>query len=831
MSSLAHDPEISGDDSRRLLSVVSPDTGMTTPLGWTRRTFLGAVASGLFGGATLGTIGADWFGGDIPEAWAGTPIGAHDGILVLITMYGGNDGLNTVVPYGNPSYYAKRANIAIPQAQVLPINTQIGLHPELVYLKSLYDAGKVAIVQGLGYPAPDLSHFTSMALWMGGRFGAGPAVNGWLGRWLDGQPANTADLAAVSIDNSVPLHMIGVNRRAFAISASGNMFGADTKVDQQRLYSTMRSFANGPAGRGQWHDMFAATMKRQLDLATDVAPVFAAQFPAGELTRKLTVAARLINVNIGLRVIDVGFGGFDNHDNEPGRHARLLRDLNAGLQSFFATLAPEFRSRVTLATVSEFGRAPASNSSSGTDHGTAAPHFVIGAAVKGGLRGTAPSLDVLDRNNRMISTVDFRSLYGSLLDGWLGGGGGSIVNGAFDNLDLFSTGAGDPPTGSPLPLVVVSVASDKAGYVPMTPLRVFDTRDGTGGRTGPLGAGEAWSFTFKDKFGIPGDAVAVALNLTSVGATVASFVTAWPAGDSRPPTANLNPVPGLAVPNLVVGRLGTGGALSLYNNSGSVELVADLVGYFKTSSTTKFTAIKPARLLDTRDGTGASAPGPIGAGQSIDLVVTNRGGTAADCTAVALNITVTEPTAAGYLTVSPAGAQRPLAASINMEPGQTVPNLVFAQVGAGGKVSIFNYDGATHVVADVLGCFGPNGSTRYVALAPTRVLDTRDGTGASAGPVAQTPVALKLAGVKGIPSNGVGSVLLNVTMVRPTASTYVTVYPSGTDRPLTANLSAVAGQVVPNMVIGALGTDGSVAIFNYAGVTDLVADVMGYFAS
>jgi hypothetical protein len=365
----------------------------------------------------------------------------------------------------------------------------------------------------------------------------------------------------------------------------------------------------------------------------------------------------------------------------------------------------------------------------------------------------------------------------------------------------------------------------------MTPVRVFDTRDGTGGRLAPLGEGESWNVQFGDRYGIPGDAVAVAINLTSVNATAPTFVTAWPTGDTRPFTANLNPVPGMAVPNLVVGRLGAGGSLSFFNNSGSVDLIGDLVGFYKTSGGSKLQPLTPARLLDTRDGTGVAAPGPLGEGQTIDLVVADRGGVPKDSTAVALNITVTEPSAASYLTVWPTGQPRPLAASLNMVPGQTVPNLVFAQIGAGGKVSIFNYAGSTHVVADVLGAFSASSSTRYVAIAPVRVLDTRDGTGAAAARLAQDPLLLQLAGAKGIPASGVTAVMLNVTVVAPTVSTYLTLYPTGGDRPLAANLNATPGQVVPNMVVGRLGPDGKIAIFNYAGTTDVVADVMGYFTA
>ena len=358
---------------------------------------------------------------------------------------------------------------------------------------------------------------------------------------------------------------------------------------------------------------------------------------------------------------------------------------------------------------------------------------------------------------------------------------------------------------------------------------MFDTRDGTGGRLGALGAGDSWEFTFAGQFGIPPGTVAIAINLTSVDATAPTFVTAWPTGQTRPFTANLNPVPGMAVPNLVVvGRLGSGGALSLYNNSGSVHLVGDIVGYFDAASNVGLVALTPARLLDTRDGTGASAPAPIGEAKHIDLQVAGRGGVPDNVAAVALNVTVTEPTMGSYLTVYPAGETRPLAASVNMVRGQTVPNMVFARV-KNGQVSIYNNSGSTHVVADVLGCFTDGAAGKYVAMTPARVLDTREGLGAPQARVGQAPVELALGGVAGIPASGVSAALLNVTCVSPSAGTYITVYPTGGDRPLAANLNAVAGQIVPNMVIGRLGPDGKVAIFNYAGDVDLVADVMGYF--
>ncbi len=822
------DPDISARDARRHLSTPDINDERPGPGGWTRRTFLQAIGAGAFGAASIGSIASDFFGGGIPTAWAGSPIGPSDGILIVITLYGGMDGTNVFVPYGDGAYYSGRSNIAIKASQLLQVNGSVGFAPQLSYLKSLYDAGQVAAIQGIGYANPNLSHFSSMGIWMNGSYTGQPSGTGWIGRWLDGQPAATADIAAASLDSSVPLHMQGVIRRAAGIPPNGGMFGVDTGASDLRMYSAIRALSATSPGRGALHDTYTSTMTRQLDLANQVAPAFKAALPGGgDLTRKLTIAARLLNANIGLRVLDISTGGLDTHTNETNSLSNTLVDLNSALQAFYATLNPAFQNRVTLMTVSEFGRTVKSNDSGGTDHGTASTSFVIGTNVRGGLYGQMPSLTNVDRNGRMVSNVDFRSMYGSVLDGWMGGGGTSIVSGGFENLNLFSSPPG-APSSTVTPIVLgPSVAG---GFVSLTPLRLFDTRDGNGGRLGPLGQGETWTFGQAGQFGIPADATAVAWNLTAVEATVPTFITVWPGGTTRPAASNLNPVPGVTVPNLVISQLGPGGALSMYNNGGSVHLLADLVGYFTASSNLRLQPLTPGRLLDTRDGTGGTL-GTIGAQKTITVKVAGRLGVPTNVKAVALNVVATEPTTDSYLTVWPGTDPRPLASSLNMFPGQTVANMVLTKVSADGFISIFNNNGSTHVVADVLGSFADNAPGRFVALQPGRVLDTRDGTGAPLAPVGQDPVILKLAGVRGVPGSQVSGVLLNVTVVTPTMSTYVTVYPSGSERPLASNINAGPGTVIPNMVIGRLGTDGSVAIYNNSGSIDLVADVMGYFTT
>jgi hypothetical protein len=607
-----------------------------------------------------------------------------------------------------------------------------------------------------------------------------------------------------------------------------NMFGTGTDAADTRLFNGLRSLSATSAGRGPWHDMFAGVLKTQLDLAVQVAPVYSPAPTGADFVQKMTVAARLINANLGFRVLDLGLDGFDTHDNQPLDHADLLTQLDAGLATFFFTLDAAYYSRVTVMTMSEFGRTPYSNDSAGTDHGTANVQFVIGPNVKGGHYGQPSSFaTVNDQWDRFNMSTDFRNVLGTVIDGWMGGGGSTVLNGAFENLGFFRSGPGDPPPSGGLP-PLINPPSSPTEFVSMSPQRLFDTRNGAGGRLGALGPREIWPFTIRGSYGVPAEAIAVAVNLTAVDASVATYLTAWPGGQDQPATSNLNPVPGLAVPNLAIIRLGNAGDVNFYNNAGTVHLLADVVGYFRDGTSVGMAPLAPARLLDTRDGTGGH-PGKLGAGQMIDLQVAGRGGVSEHPEAVALNVTVTSPSASSFLTVWPSGEAMPYASSVNMAPGQTVPNMVLARVGANGMVSIFNNAGSTDLIVDVLGCFDGDSSGRYVALSPRRVLDTRDGTGAPAAQVGQAPLSVTLLGRGGVPSSGVSGVMLNVTAVAPTGNTFVTVYPGGSDRPTASNLNVSAGQVIPNMVLARLGPGGTMMMYNNGGLIDLVADVVGYF--
>ncbi len=364
------------------------------------------------------------------------------------------------------------------------------------------------------------------------------------------------------------------------------------------------------------------------------------------------------------------------------------------------------------------------------------------------------------------------------------------------------------------------------GMHPLTPSRLLDTRDGAG----PFGAGEARALDVTGVGGVPADGVsAVMLNVTITGPTAPTHLTVWPTGQTMPTASSLNATSGQTVANLVLATVGAGGKVSIFNNSGSAHVVVDVVGWVdRDLSGSRYTSLSPARIVDSRDGTGGPAT-PFGAAEARDLQVTGVGGVpASGVTAVVVNVTVTAPTDATHLTVWPAGQAMPTASNLNAPAGATVPNLVVAAVGAGGKVSIFNNAGSAHVIVDVVGYYSPGGGL-HMGMVPTRIVDTRDGTGGTSGPFGPEETRdLTVAGVGGVPASGVSAVVLNVTVTGPTAASHVTVWPAGQVRPNASNLNVAPGQTVPNMVVARVGPNGKISVFNNSGSLHLIIDVVGY---
>jgi hypothetical protein len=325
---------------------------------------------------------------------------------------------------------------------------------------------------------------------------------------------------------------------------------------------------------------------------------------------------------------------------------------------------------------------------------------------------------------------------------------------------------------------------------------------------------------------------AVVMNVTVTEATAPSYLTVYPTGVARPLASNLNYGKGQTVPNLVKAKVGAGGKVSAFNAAGAAHVIFDVVGWYSDASGrqgARYHPLAPDRILDTRD----DPAGPLGPGEVGYLDVVNGAGVPpSGVSAVVLNVTVTEPTAPSFLTVFPGDEDVPLASNLNFGPGQTVPNLVVVKVGVDGDVGFYNAAGSVHVVADVVGWYSDPSSevgARFLAQAPARILDTRDGTGPAPGKVGRAAtLSVAVTGVGGVPA-GASAVVLNVTVTEPTAPSYLTVYPSGTPRPLASNLNYVAGQTVPNLVVAKVGTDGRVDAFNAAGATHLVFDVVGWF--
>lgn len=371
---------------------------------------------------------------------------------------------------------------------------------------------------------------------------------------------------------------------------------------------------------------------------------------------------------------------------------------------------------------------------------------------------------------------------------------------------------------------------------PLTPARILDTRNGTGGRTGKLGPGESIDVAVTGVGGVPSEpgVAAVVMNVTVTEPTAASFLTVWPSGQSRPLISNLNFVAGQTVPNLVTVKVGSNGKVSVYNSSGATHVIFDIVGWYASSDGqpgSRFHATGPTRILDTRDGTGQGFAAPLGQNSVLALHVVGVGGVPpAGVTGVVMNVTVTQPTASSFLTVYPEDVGRPNASNLNFVPGLTVANLVTVRVPADGNVDIYNLAGSVHVIADVVGWYDGDRTTeagRFVAVDPFRALDTRVNPGSPVGP--NTSFPLHMVPGPGLPSSGVGAVVVNTTAVQPTATGYMTVFPDPPPPPLASNLNFTPGAVVPNLVVVRVPADGTVDFYNEVGFTHLVVDVFGYF--
>jgi uncharacterized protein (DUF1501 family) len=348
-------------------------------------------------------------------------------LLVLVELKGGNDGLNTVVPYADETYHWLRPRIGIRRDDVLQLDQRTGLHPALRPLMSLWESRELAIVQGVGYPAPNLSHFRSIEIWDTASRSDQYLAEGWLARAFAANPV-PAQFAAggVAVGGADMGPLAGGGTRAIALT-SPEIF-----LRQARLAKPVG------AGRNRALDHILKVEAGIVEAAArlDAGAQFRAEFPRGAFGNAVRVAAQLAANPSGVAAVRLSLGGFDTHQNQPAIHQRLLGELAEGLAALKSALVEAGRWDSTLVmTYAEFGRRPQENLSNGTDHGTAAAHFVAGGRVKGGLYGAPPRLDDLDGGN-LHHAVDFRSLYATVLERWWGSSSARALNGRFEPLDL-----------------------------------------------------------------------------------------------------------------------------------------------------------------------------------------------------------------------------------------------------------------------------------------------------------------------------------------------------------------------------------------------------------
>jgi uncharacterized protein (DUF1501 family) len=336
-------------------------------------------------------------------------------LLILVELKGGNDGLNTVIPYSDPLYTSLRPKIAIKRDEAIPLNQSTALHPSLQALIPLWKSGELAVLQSVGYPQPNLSHFRSIEIWDTASASSEFLHDGWLARVFARQavPSNyLADGVLIGSNDLGPL----TGTRAIALQNPAQF------TRQARLAGTAAA-EGSPALR---HILNVENDVAQAGKRLDTSYVFKTEFPKGAFGDAVKTGCAVL-AGGQVAVLRLTLGGFDTHQNQPGTHANLLRQLADGLSALRAALGELNRWQDTLImTYSEFGRRARENQSSGTDHGTAAPHFVLGGRVKGGIFGQPPALDRLDGNGNLPFETDFRSLYATVGERWWGFPAGSL---------------------------------------------------------------------------------------------------------------------------------------------------------------------------------------------------------------------------------------------------------------------------------------------------------------------------------------------------------------------------------------------------------------------
>jgi uncharacterized protein (DUF1501 family) len=443
----------------------------TKPTLQTRRKFL---RTSMLGAAATWTLPVflekTFFALDALAADATTQaVTGKDGtILVVLQMAGGNDGLNMVIPYSDDAYHVARPRLRIAPDQVLKIDNHIALNPKLTGMKSLYDEGYVAIVQGVGYPNPNRSHFRSTEIWQTASDSDRTMSDGWLGRYFDNCCSGADPTVGVAIGEETPQAFAAKKPTGVTFSRpeqfrfrpsepnNGGKMSAEEMFFRQ-LNETGGGDEGSAAVSNAGGSIGSISGKTKNDLTTldflqrtaldaqlssDKILAIARKYksnvpyPQGQLAASLNIIARMIAGGLPTRVYYASQGGFDTHAGQINTHERLMGEFNDAASAFIADLKQQGNfERVLLMTFSEFGRRVEENANGGTDHGAAAPMFVLGGGVKAGLFGKHPSLTDLDHGDLKFNT-DFRSVYGTVLDRWLKAPSQTVLGRKFSTLGI-----------------------------------------------------------------------------------------------------------------------------------------------------------------------------------------------------------------------------------------------------------------------------------------------------------------------------------------------------------------------------------------------------------
>jgi uncharacterized protein (DUF1501 family) len=368
--------------------------------------------------------------------------GAKDTILVVVQLTGGNDGLNTVIPFKDDEYAKLRPTLKQPAAQVKKLNDEVALHPAMDGLAGLLQDHALCVVQGVGYPNPTQSHFRSMDIWQAAST-AESLTEGWIGKGLR-QMKDSGAFHLATANESAPLALSGAPARPPSITSLedfqlklASASGADKKEQKAIIEGSAKPAGDKPSLLDFVQRTAAntyASSQRLQEIGKNYQPK--SPYPQTPLANRLKLAAQLIDANLGARIFYVSIDGFDTHANQATSHAQLLTEVSAAMTAFFKDMAARgYRDRVLMMTFSEFGRRAKENGSKGTDHGSAAPMLLVGGQVKAGVVGKHPSLTQLEMGNLKHHT-DFRQVYAAVLDNWLGVASKDVLGQKFDPVEI-----------------------------------------------------------------------------------------------------------------------------------------------------------------------------------------------------------------------------------------------------------------------------------------------------------------------------------------------------------------------------------------------------------